>query len=55
MDTETHKRKDIRQTNEVDIYQIRSDTREVTEKEKEGLSKSMKSKNGFDQFYRNSQ
>ena len=43
MDTETRKRKDIRQTNEVNIYQIRSDTREVTEEEKEGLSESMKS------------
>ena len=43
MDTETRKRKDIRQTNAVKIYQIRSDTREVTEEEKEGLSESMKS------------
>ena len=43
MTTETRKRKDIRQSNEVKMYQIRSDTREVTEEEKEVLSESMKS------------
>merc|ERR1719206_1084861 len=36
------KRKDVRQTNEVKIYRIRSDTREMTAEEKLGLSESMK-------------
>ena len=43
MINEVRKTQETHETEEVKMYQIRSDTREVTEEEKEGLSESMKS------------